>query len=69
MKDYTKYTGALVILEDYLDNALYDYENGNTFNTTLIEDCINAWEELSDPIVVQFDNEYRERFEKAKKVK
>lgn len=65
LKDYI---GAIVILENYLDGAVADYENGDIENTDLIWSSINTIEllySLTNPLLLLSRNEYRERMEKA----
>lgn len=67
--DTDNYGGACMVLTNYLDGALADYENGNIDDdcTTCIEHSINALELMSVSIFgVGTYDEYRERFNKAK---
>ena len=54
--------GAEYVLCNFLDGAIYDYEEGCIDNTALIEDCIEALYKIGGCI-----RDYKERFEKAKK--
>lgn len=71
--DKERVLGAIVVLENYLDGAVADYENGqiDDNDTTCLEDSIyvhkildlvltDGWKALSG-------DEYEERFLKAKK--
>ena len=64
-KQYQDFTGAIIVMENFLDGALYDYEDGLIDNTILIEGCINALEVLGDYSAF----EYRQRFESAKELR
>ncbi len=41
-----KVIGAIVVLENYLDGALADFEEGSVDNTDIIEDCIYVHKKL-----------------------
>lgn len=43
-----KFTGACVVLCNYLDGALYDLENKTTFATDFIYECIMGLKQLGD---------------------
>ena len=55
------YTGALIVLENFLDGALADYENGMIDNDALIEDCIEAIYQLGG-----YNDEYKKRYMEKK---
>ena len=61
--------GAIGVLTNYLDGALYDYEIGDADCEMVVEHCIKAIEllEFSALGIGAVSKEYRERFEKAKK--
>lgn len=58
-----KNTGAMIVLCNFLDGAVADYEEGWLENLSLIEDCINTLKLLGDFTGYQ---EYKERITKAK---
>lgn len=63
------YNGAICVMENYLDGALADYENGDVENDYLIDSCIKTIELIyanTNPILLYASRDYRERFEKAK---
>jgi hypothetical protein len=68
--DYNDYAGAIDVMENYLDGALADFENGQVENTHLIEGCINAMKliySLANPwLLLGSVKDYEERFENAK---
>ena len=67
--DTDNYFGAICVLENYLDGALADYEDGQVENDYLIEQSINALELMGISMFGYYGNEYRERYEKAKENK
>lgn len=63
------YRGAIVILENYLDGAVSDYEYDTVDNDSLIWDSIRTIKllySLVNPILLLGGNEYEERMLKAK---
>lgn len=63
------YNGAIVVLENYLDGAVADYEDNAVDNDTLIWDSIRTIKllySLSNPILLLGGNEYEERMNIAK---
>lgn len=71
--DISLFTGAEVVIENYLDGALADYENGDVENTSIIESCIYTLKFIyanTQPILLMGSiREYEERFERAKELK
>ena len=57
------FIGSHIVLENYLDGAMYDLENGNTENYDIIYSCILALKVLGDAKYI----EYLDRYELAKK--
>ena len=69
--DKTKINGAIVLLENYLDGALADLEQGNIDDIDMIEDCVYVHkllenELISIPFITQFPSEYQERLKAIK---
>ena len=63
------FTGAIVLMENYLDGAVADYENGRIENTSIIDSCIETIKliySLTEPILLLGGNEYEERMKIAK---
>ena len=63
------YSGALCVLENYLDGAVADYEQGQVENIYLIECSINVIKliySLCNPWLLLGGLEYEERMNKAK---
>lgn len=54
------YIGAIVILEDYLDGAVHDYEEGRVQDDRIIRSCIEAIKALGG----RCWREYQERLDK-----
>lgn len=69
--DINDFTGAEIIMENYLDGALADYENGDVENGSLIESCIKTlkliYANCNPWLLMGSVKEYEERYEKAKK--
>ena len=68
--DENKIIGAIVVLENYIDGALSDYENGEVENTDVLEDCIYVHRKLqvaSCLFCSITQDEYKERFKKVVK--
>ncbi len=69
--DKEKVTGAIVVLENYLDGAISDFENGDVENTAIIEDCIYAHRILDLVLTggwISLENDkYEERFNEVNK--
>ena len=67
--DDTKVLGAIVVLENYIDGALADYEDGQVENTTCLEDSIYVHRVLEFIATHGFSlwagDEYQERFDKV----
>ena len=66
------YTGAIMILENYLDGAVADYENGDIENDYLIQssiDTIKLIYSLTSPLLLLRGIEYEERMDKARELK
>ncbi len=66
------YLGAIAVLENYLDGAIADYENGDVENDSLIQDSIETIKliyALTNPILLYSVKEYEERMKKAKELK
>lgn len=69
--DKTKINGAITVLENYLDGALADLEQGNTDAIEMIEDCVYVHKLLENemigiPFIAQFPSEYQERLQEIK---
>lgn len=68
--DINNFTGAEIVLENYLDGALADYENGDVENYSIIEDCIFTlkfiYVNVQPLLLLGKVKEYEERFLKAK---
>ena len=61
------YLGAVIVLENYLEGALADFEEGSIENDLCIEHSINALELLTFSMLgISSANDYRKRYEKAK---
>lgn len=64
------YSGAISVMENYLEGAVADYENGDVENDYLIESCINTIKliyTLCEPICLYgTPREYEERMKLAK---
>lgn len=56
----------VIVLENYLEGALADFENGLVENANFIKEVIEGWEILSHPLVVAY-SDYKERFNKVVK--
>ena len=55
------FIGAIVLMENYLDGAVADYENGDIENTSIIDSCIETIKliySLTEPILLLTDKEY-----------
>ena len=64
--DTDKMLGARVVLTNYLDGALNDFEEGWT-DSCVIEDSINALLLLGDSIVgINVYSDYKEKFDAIK---
>ena len=59
-----KNIGACIVLCNYLDGAVADYENGDVDNILLIEDCIATLKMLGDVSWLH----YSKRMDKAEKI-
>lgn len=57
-----EHIGAIIVLENYLDGAMADYEDGQVENTMIIESCIDVLRLLHDKDWM----EYQERFSNVK---
>jgi len=67
--DLEDYRGALCVLENYLDGAVADYEQGQVENDYLIECSIKTIKliySLCNPWLLLGGLEYEERMKKAK---
>ena len=67
--DYDDYFGAVAVMENFLDGAVADYEQGDVENTALIEGCINAIKliyAMCNPWLLLGGNEYEKRMNDAK---
>lgn len=67
--DIEDFNGAICVMENYLDGALADYENGQVENDYLIVSCINAMELIyasCNPWLLFGLKELKERYENAK---
>lgn len=69
--DKTKINGAIVLLENYLDGALADLEQGNIDDIGMVEDCVYVHKLLENeligiPFICQFPSEYQERLKEIK---
>lgn len=65
--DMDDFAGAIVVLENYLDGAVADYEDGQIENDYIIHSCINTLKLIyanTKPILLLFGNEYEERMKK-----
>ena len=60
------YLGAKIVLENYLDGALADYEDGDVDNDLFIEQSINALELLQGTMLCGTAQDYRKRLNKAR---
>lgn len=71
--DINDFTGAEIVLENYLDGALADYEKGDVKNDSIIVSCINTLKLIYSnccPILLMGSvKEYEERYLKAKENK
>lgn len=68
--DIADFTGAISVMENYLDGAVADFECGQVENTDLIDSCILTIKTiyaLCNPWLLLGGNEYEERMEKARK--
>ena len=54
------YKGASIILENYLDGAIADYENGDVENDEVIMSSIFALSELGDSSWIHYYNKMNE---------
>ena len=59
------YIGAIVVLENFLDGAVADYESGNVEDNETIWSCINAIKKLGG----RWYYEYEERMIKAEELR
>lgn len=67
--DSNKINGALVVLENYLDGALADYENGDVEDNPIIEDSIYVHKLLKNtlsPFNSLIKDEYEQKYLKIK---
>ena len=68
--NYEDYTGAVVVMENYMDGALADFENGDVEDPYFIECCINTIKliySLVEPLLLLSNiREYEERLNNAK---
>ena len=67
--DIETFNGAICVMENYLDGALPDFENGDVENSYLIESCLDTMALIyanCNPWLLFGLKELRERFEKAK---
>ena len=67
--EYSDYLGAIVVMENYLDGAVADYENGDVENDNLIWSCIETiklLQGLCNPWLLLGGNEYEKRMNEAK---
>lgn len=68
--DNEKILGAIAVLENYLDGAVADYEDGQVENTGIISDCIYVHKILELILTHGFSSlegdEYEIRFNKRK---
>lgn len=67
--NYDDYIGAIVVMENYLDGAVADYEDGQVENDSLIWSCIKTIkliQGLSNPWLLLGGNEYEKRMNEAK---
>lgn len=63
------YNGAICVMENFLDGALPDYEDGTVENDYLIESCIKTMKliySVCNPWLLFGLKELEERFEKAR---
>ena len=72
--DRNKINGAITVLENYLDGALSDLEQGNTDAIDMIEDCVYVHKLLENemigiPFIAQFPSEYQERLQEIRKTR
>ena len=68
--DESKVLGAIVVLENYIEGALSDFENKDVENTSVLEDCIyihRLLELVNCNISCLFEDEYKNRFDKVLK--
>ena len=64
--DTRDYEGAVGVLENYLDGALADFENGDVDNYYLIDHSINTLELIQESVMgFSVARDYRNRFVKA----
>lgn len=61
LKKGKDYSGAICVLENFLEGALADYEEGDVDNVMLIENCIEAIYELGG-----YSGDYQKQYMKAK---
>ena len=68
--DRERVVGAIALLENYLDGAVHDYENGDVDNSDFISDCIYVHKMLEcvyNPFKSIVGDEYEKRFLAAKR--
>ena len=70
--DKEKLHSAVMVLENYLDGALADLEQGDVENVEFIEGCVYTHKYLMSliidfPLLSLCSGEYEERFNKARK--
>ena len=69
--DIDDYNGAICVMENYLDGALADYEQGQVDNDYLIVCCINTikliYSQCNPWLLLGSIKDYQERYEQAKK--
>ena len=66
---YEDFAGAICVMENYLDGAVADYEQGDVENDSLIWSCIETIkliQGLYNPWLLLGGNDYEERMNKAK---
>jgi hypothetical protein len=67
--DIEDFNGAIAVMDNYLDGALADYEDGQVENDNLIVGCINTMRLIysqCNPWLLFGLKELEERYEKAK---
>jgi hypothetical protein len=68
--DLDDFRGAIAVMENYLDGALADYEDGQVENDNLIVGCLNTMRLIysqCNPWLLFGLKEYQERYENAKR--
>lgn len=57
---------ACIVLENYLDGAMADMENGEVENTDFIKECIAGLKVLGDATYMDYEKRFNEYMERSK---